>query len=77
MKKWADERRRHVEFEVGDQVMVMLLPQQFKSLRKVYKGLKWRYEGPFPMIGRIGKVGKGLGSSWKLMEDLEAFCRRL
>ncbi|GKE42244.1 hypothetical protein Tco_1469528, partial [Tanacetum coccineum] len=26
----ADERRRHVEFEVGDQVMVKLLPQQFK-----------------------------------------------
>nr|GEX08797.1 hypothetical protein CTI12_AA187700 [Tanacetum cinerariifolium] len=39
MKKWADKRRRHVEFEVGDQVMVKLLPQQFKSLRKVHKGL--------------------------------------
>ncbi|GJY53363.1 putative nucleotidyltransferase, ribonuclease H [Tanacetum coccineum] len=39
MNKWADERRRHVEFEVGDQVMVKLLPQQFKSLRKVHKGL--------------------------------------
>ncbi|GKD02305.1 reverse transcriptase [Tanacetum coccineum] len=26
MKKWADERRRHVEFEVRDQVMVKLLP---------------------------------------------------
>ncbi|GJT21151.1 retrovirus-related pol polyprotein from transposon 17.6 [Tanacetum coccineum] len=35
MKKWADEKRRHVEFEVGDQVMVKLLPQQFKPLRKV------------------------------------------
>ncbi|GKF88331.1 hypothetical protein Tco_0259208, partial [Tanacetum coccineum] len=39
IKKWADEKRRHVEFEVGDQVMVKLLPQQFKSLRKVHKGL--------------------------------------
>nr|GFB12367.1 2-(3-amino-3-carboxypropyl)histidine synthase subunit 2-like [Tanacetum cinerariifolium] len=38
MKKWADEMRRHVEFEVGDQVMVKLLPQQFKSLRKPYHG---------------------------------------
>ncbi|GJR39353.1 RNA-directed DNA polymerase, eukaryota [Tanacetum coccineum] len=35
MKKWADERRRRVEFEVRDQVMVKLLPQQFKSPRKV------------------------------------------
>ncbi|GJY11200.1 putative nucleotidyltransferase, ribonuclease H [Tanacetum coccineum] len=56
MKKWADEKRRHVEFEVGDQVMVKLLPQQFKSLRKVYKGLIRRYEGHFPVIGRVVKV---------------------
>ncbi|GKD28386.1 reverse transcriptase [Tanacetum coccineum] len=56
MKKWADEKRRHVEFEVGDQVVVKLLPQQIKSLRKVHKGLIRRYEGPFPVIGRVGKV---------------------
>ena len=56
MKKWADEKRRRVEFNVGDQVMVKLLPQQFKSLRKVHKGLIRRYEGPFPLIGRFGKV---------------------
>nr|GEV83509.1 hypothetical protein CTI12_AA187700 [Tanacetum cinerariifolium] len=55
MKKWADERRIHVEFEVGDQVMVKLLPKQFKSLRKVHKGLIQRYEGLFSMIGRVGK----------------------
>ncbi|GJZ92010.1 putative nucleotidyltransferase, ribonuclease H [Tanacetum coccineum] len=56
MKKWADEKRRHVEFEVRDQVMVKLLPQQFKSLRKVHNGLIRRYEGPFPMIGRVGMI---------------------
>nr|GEV34753.1 hypothetical protein CTI12_AA187700 [Tanacetum cinerariifolium] len=56
MKKWADERRRHVKFEVGDQVMVKLLPQQFKSLRKVHKGLIRRYEDPFLMIGHVGRV---------------------
>ncbi|GJS02910.1 putative nucleotidyltransferase, ribonuclease H [Tanacetum coccineum] len=36
--------------------MVKLLPQQFKSLRKVHKGLIWRYEGPFPVVGRVGKA---------------------
>nr|GEX70831.1 hypothetical protein [Tanacetum cinerariifolium] len=46
MKKWAEERRRHVEFEVGDQVMV-------------HKGLIRRYEGPFPVIGRVGKPYHG------------------
>ena len=39
MKKWADSRRRHIEYKEGDQVMVKLLPQQFKTLRKVDKGL--------------------------------------
>lgn len=47
MKKWVDTRRRHVEYKKGDQVMVKLLPQQFKTLRKVHKGLGRRYKGPF------------------------------
>ncbi|GJV20423.1 hypothetical protein Tco_1369443 [Tanacetum coccineum] len=47
MKKWADEMRSHVEFEVGDQVMVKLLPQQFKSLRKVHKGLIQGFFKPY------------------------------
>ncbi|GKC76059.1 reverse transcriptase [Tanacetum coccineum] len=61
MKKWADEKRRRFEFEVGDQVIVKLLPQQFKSLRKVPKGLIRRYEGPFP----------GDRMCWKDEEDPE------
>ncbi|KAH9697534.1 Endonuclease [Citrus sinensis] len=40
IKKWADTRRRHVEYKEGDQVMIKLLPQQFKTLRKVHNGLK-------------------------------------
>ncbi|KAK3027112.1 hypothetical protein RJ639_042406 [Escallonia herrerae] len=43
MKKWADKRRRPKEYKLGDKVMVKLLPQQFKSLRKVQKGLIRRY----------------------------------
>ncbi|GKB07140.1 mediator of RNA polymerase II transcription subunit 12 [Tanacetum coccineum] len=80
MKKLADERRRHVEFEVGDQVMVKLLPQQFKSLRKVYKELIRRYEGPFPVIGRVGKqVGKRktyCGSLRTRSRDITRMARR-
>ncbi|KAH9674643.1 Endonuclease [Citrus sinensis] len=56
MKKWADTRRRHVEYKESDQVMIKLLPQQFKTLRKVHKGLVRRYEGPFRVVQRVGNV---------------------
>ncbi|KAE8637544.1 hypothetical protein CSA_017400 [Cucumis sativus] len=36
--------------------MVKLLPNQFKSLRKVHKGLIRRYEGPFSIIEKVGKA---------------------
>nr|GEX63976.1 hypothetical protein [Tanacetum cinerariifolium] len=47
IKKLADERRRHVEFELRDQVMAKLLPQQFNSLRKVDKGLIQSFLKPY------------------------------
>ncbi|RVW59633.1 Transposon Ty3-G Gag-Pol polyprotein [Vitis vinifera] len=56
MKKWADKKRHHTEYKVGDMVLVKLLPQQFKSLRPVHKGLVRRYEGPFPILGKVGNV---------------------
>ncbi|XP_050387307.1 uncharacterized protein LOC126803565 [Argentina anserina] len=56
MKKWANKKRRHVEFKEGDLVLVKLLPQQFKAFRKVHKGLIRRYEGSFEVIKRVGKV---------------------
>ena len=37
-------------------MLVKLIPQQFKSFRKVHKGLVGNYEGPFPILGRVGKV---------------------
>ncbi|GKV41043.1 hypothetical protein SLEP1_g48622 [Rubroshorea leprosula] len=56
MKKWADKKRRPLEFRVGDLVMVKLPAQQFKAYRQVHKGLVRRYEGPYPILGKVGKV---------------------
>lgn len=56
MKKWADTKRRHLEFEEGDLVMVKLLSHQNKRWAKVHKGLVRRYEGPFPVEKRIKKL---------------------
>ena len=56
MKKWADTRRRHVEYKEGDQVMIKLLPQQFKMLRKVHKGLVRRYKGSFRVVRCVRRL---------------------
>ena len=36
--------------------MVKMLPQQFKALRKFHKALVRKYEGPFPVLRKIGQV---------------------
>ncbi|KAF7828548.1 Transposon Ty3-I Gag-Pol polyprotein [Senna tora] len=56
MKKWADTKRRPLEFEEGHLVMVKLLPHQTQRFAKLHKGLVRRYEGPFPVEKRIGKL---------------------
>ena len=56
MKKWADAKRQPLEFEEGELVMVKLLPHQSRRFAKVHKGFIKRYEGPFPIERRIGKL---------------------
>ncbi|KAL7114912.1 hypothetical protein ACP275_04G150700 [Erythranthe tilingii] len=53
-RSYAEKARR--DFAVDNRVMVKLLPQQFKSLRGMHRGLIRRYEGPFPVVAKIGKV---------------------
>ncbi|KAF2315659.1 hypothetical protein GH714_040181 [Hevea brasiliensis] len=53
MKKWADSKRRHLEFEEGDLVLVRMF---HRTRGKRHKGLLRKYEGPFPIEKRIGKV---------------------
>lgn len=49
IKKWADLKRRHLEFEEGDLVKVKLIPQTIWNFKRAHKGLFQRYEGPFPV----------------------------
>ncbi|KAL0302197.1 UNVERIFIED_CONTAM: Transposon Ty3-I Gag-Pol polyprotein [Sesamum angustifolium] len=49
LKKYADMGRRHVEFGVGDQVLLKLTPQIWKKIssKSVHRGLIPKYDGPF------------------------------
>lgn len=37
-------------------IIVKLQSQQFKLFHKVHKGLGHKYEGPFPILKKVGKV---------------------
>ncbi|KAK6127291.1 hypothetical protein DH2020_038954 [Rehmannia glutinosa] len=55
-KSYADKRRKDLEFEVGDEVFLRLLPR--KGLINPKKGgkLSPRYIGPYKILQRIGKL---------------------
>jgi hypothetical protein len=55
-KSYADNRRRPLEFEVGDQVYLKVAPWK-NIIRFGMKGnLAPRYIGPFEVVQRIGPV---------------------
>ncbi|GJU91201.1 hypothetical protein Tco_1303624 [Tanacetum coccineum] len=55
-KSYADKRRKHLEFEVGDHVMLKVVPWK-GVVRFGKKGkLAPRFVGPFDITERIGKV---------------------
>lgn len=56
MKKWADIKHSHVEFNIGDFVLVKILPSQHKFAHSLHKGLVWKYKGPFHIIKRVGNM---------------------
>ncbi|KAK2995664.1 hypothetical protein RJ640_008910 [Escallonia rubra] len=56
MKKHADKNRRSQEFNVGDKVLVKLLPQDRKFLRGRDSRLLQKYEGPLTIVKKIGKM---------------------
>ena len=58
MKKYADKKRRALEFNVGDMVMLKLTPQIWKKItsKRYHKGLVQKYDGPFEVVKKVGSV---------------------
>ncbi|OIT34796.1 hypothetical protein A4A49_03602 [Nicotiana attenuata] len=56
MKKFADRKRRPTNYRVGDMVMVKFNPRQFKALHGMHQNLIRKYEGPFKIVAKVGKI---------------------
>ena len=59
-KRYADRRRRHVEFEVGDRVF--LSTRNLRLLTPSRK-LQDRFVGPFKIVAKVGPVAYRLDLS--------------
>ncbi|XP_062100208.1 uncharacterized protein LOC133806088 [Humulus lupulus] len=57
-KSYADLKRKHVEFEVGDHVFLRVTPRKGISVKRFGKKgkLSPRYVGPFEILDRVGNV---------------------
>nr|GEW77879.1 putative reverse transcriptase domain-containing protein [Tanacetum cinerariifolium] len=68
-KSYADLKRKPMEFQVGDKVMLKVLP--WKGVVRFGKRgkLNPRYVGPFKVLKRVGSVAYKL----KLLEELSRF----
>ena len=55
-KSYADQRRKHLEFTVGDEVYLKMRTFRGNDPNRKLKKLKPRYMGPFVITERIGAV---------------------
>ncbi|KAL0554684.1 hypothetical protein IC582_008611 [Cucumis melo] len=56
MKKWADKKRRPLEFRAGDQVLIKLRPQQVRFRGRKDQRLVRKYEGPVEVLKKVGNT---------------------
>lgn len=57
MQKWANKKRRHVSFEVGDLVYLKLQPYRQQSLAcRPCDKLSGRFYGPYVIEAKVGAV---------------------
>ena len=76
MKKFADRKRRPMDYQIEDRVMVKLNPRQFKSLQSVNQNLIRKYEGPFEITAKVGKISYRVDMPHHLKKPIKALFRR-
>ena len=55
-KSYADIRRRPLEFEVGDHVLLKVIPKRGVVRFGKHRKLSLRFIGPFEILERVGTV---------------------
>lgn len=55
MKKWTDAKQRPIEFKKGDIIIVKLQLPRFKVFQNAQRAW-WKYEDPFSILKKVGKV---------------------
>ena len=55
-KSYADNRRRDLEFEIGDKVFLKILPRKGMIRQGKWGKLEPRYVGPFEITQKVGQV---------------------
>ena len=72
-KSYANRRRRPLEFEVGDQVFLKVMPKRGIVRFGKQGKLASRYIGPFEVLERVGTVAYRLALSPSLSGVHEVF----
>nr|GEY15461.1 putative reverse transcriptase domain-containing protein [Tanacetum cinerariifolium] len=55
-KNYADRKRKPMEFEIGDRVMLKVSPWKWVVRFGKWGKLNPRYVGPFKVLAKVGKV---------------------
>ncbi|XP_055809542.1 uncharacterized protein LOC129879849 [Solanum dulcamara] len=56
MKKFADRKRRPTDYKIEDMILVKFNPRQVKALRGMHQNLVRKYESPFRIVAKVGKI---------------------
>ena len=58
MKKYVDQHRRALEFQIGDKILLKLTSHILKKVSSMtrQRGLIPKFEGPFEVIKKVGEV---------------------
>ena len=55
-KSYVDQKRRHLEFQVGDQVYLKVKAKKGSQKLGNYAKMALRFCGPFKILARIGPI---------------------